>query len=101
MQINFEYDNVAASSRLEELTRKRVNKLVDKYDFIVRADVFFKTENTSSKNTGKICKIRVSVPGPRLFAEASHEKFEMSIAEATEDLDKQLKKRKEKMKARK
>ncbi|MCF8714406.1 ribosome-associated translation inhibitor RaiA [Joostella atrarenae] len=100
MQINFEYDNVAASSRLEELTTKKINKLLDKYDFMVRADVFFKTENTSSKNTGKICNIRVSVPGPRLFAEASHEIFEMSIAEATDDLDKQLRKKKEKMQAK-
>ncbi|MCM5663310.1 ribosome hibernation-promoting factor, HPF/YfiA family [Galbibacter mesophilus] len=100
MQINFEYDNVAASSRLEEMATKRINKLVDKYDFIVRADVFFKTENTSSKDTGRICNIRLSVPGPRLFAEASHEKFEMSIAEAYNDLDKQLRKKKEKMKAK-
>ncbi|MEL4308315.1 ribosome hibernation-promoting factor, HPF/YfiA family [Joostella sp. CR20] len=100
MQINFEYDSVAASSRLEELTAKRLQKLVDKYDFIVRADVFFKTENTSAKDTGKICNIRVSVPGPRLFAEASHEKFEMSIAEAADDLERQLRKKKEKMKAK-
>ena len=46
MQINFEYDSVAASNRLEELATKKLNKLADKYDFIVRADVFFKTENT-------------------------------------------------------
>lgn len=100
MQINFEYDNVAASDRLEELATKKLNKLADKYDFIVRADIFFKTENTSSKETGKICNIRLSVPGPRLFAEASHEKFEMSIAEAGDDLDKQLRKKKKKMKAK-
>ncbi|MDT7830555.1 ribosome-associated translation inhibitor RaiA [Pricia sp. S334] len=99
MEINFEYDNVNASDRLEELATQKINKLVDKYDFMVRADVFFKTENTSSDDTGMICNIRVSAPGPRLFAEASHDSFEASIKEAVNDLDRQLKKKKEKMKS--
>ncbi|AKA36389.1 ribosome hibernation-promoting factor, HPF/YfiA family [Flagellimonas lutaonensis] len=97
MEINFEYDNVAASERLEEMVAKKINKLLDKYDFIVRADVFFVKENTSDPEKGKICKIRLSVPGPRLFAEASHKNFEASIAETIDELDRQLRKRKEKM----
>lgn len=100
MDIHFEYDNVKASDHLETLATQKINKLVDKFDFIVRADVFFKTENTSEPDTGKICNIRLSAPGPRLFAEASHDKFEASIKEAVNDLERQLKKRKEKMKAR-
>lgn len=99
MDINFEYDNVKASEGLETLATEKINKLVDKYDFMVRADVFFKTENTSSDETGKICNIRISAPGPRLFAEASHDSFEASIKESVKDLDRQLKKRKEKMKS--
>lgn len=97
MDINFEYDNVAASERLEEMVAEKIGKLVDKYDFIVRADVFFKKENTSDPETGKICNIRLSVPGPRLFAEASHKSYEASIAESIGDLERQLRKRKEKM----
>ncbi len=100
MNIHFEYHDVQASGRLEELASKKINKLVDKYDFIVRADVFFKTENTSEPNTGKICNIRLSAPGPRLFAEASHGSFEASISESVDDLQRQLRKRKEKMKSR-
>ncbi|NNG09200.1 MAG: HPF/RaiA family ribosome-associated protein, partial [Arenibacter sp.] len=68
------------------------------YDFIVRADVFFKKENTSSPNTGLICNIRLSAPGPRLFAESNNGKFEMSIAASVQDLERQLEKRKSKMK---
>ena len=97
MDINFEYDNVAASERLEEMVAEKIGKLVDKYDFIVRADVFFKTENTSDPEKGKICNIRLSVPGPWLFAEASHKSYEASIAESISDLERQLRKRKEKM----
>ncbi len=100
MNINFEYDDVKASNRLEIMAASRLEKLLDKFDFIVRADVFFKTENTSSPDTGMICNIRLSAPGPRLFAEASHSSFEASIAESVSDLERQLEKRKAKMKSR-
>lgn len=100
MNINFEYDDVKASNRLEIMAAKKLEKLLDKFDFIVRADVFFKTENTSSPNTGMICNIRLSMPGPRLFAESSTASFEASIASSVEDLNRQLEKRKSKMKTR-
>ncbi|NNF19876.1 MAG: ribosome-associated translation inhibitor RaiA [Flavobacteriaceae bacterium] len=99
MNINFEYDGVSASARLEEMATKKLDKLVDKYDFIVRADVFFKKEKSSDPEEGKVCNIRLSVPGPRLFAEASNDTFEESIAESTDELERQLKKKKEKMKS--
>ena len=99
MNINFEYDGVKASNRLEIMAAQRIDKLFDKYDFIVRADVFFKTENTSEQDTGMICNMRLSIPGPRLFAEASKGSFEASIAKSTADLERQLQKRKDKMRA--
>lgn len=98
MEIIFEYDNISASDRLEQLAKEKVGKLFERYDFLVRADVFFKKENTSSPETGLICNIRLSAPGPRLFAEASNENFETSVREAVSDLERQLKKRKEKLK---
>ncbi|MFS4468271.1 HPF/RaiA family ribosome-associated protein [Maribacter sp. 2210JD10-5] len=100
MNINFEYDDVKASNRLEIMAAKKLNKLLDKFDFIVRADVFFKKENTSSPDTGMICNIRLSTPGPRLFADASNGSFEASIAQSVEELQRQLQKRKAKMKMR-
>ncbi len=98
MQINFEYDHVKASERLEMMTLKRLDKLEDKYDFIISADIIFKKENTTEQETGKICGIQLNLPGIRLYAQASHSKFEASIAETTDDLEIQLRKRKEKMK---
>lgn len=98
MNINFEYDDVKASERLEIMVGKKLEKLEDKYDFIIRSDVFFKTENTSEQDTGKICSIRLSMPGPRLFAETSGASYEAAIAESIEDLERQLRRRKEKMK---
>ncbi|MCM4171600.1 ribosome-associated translation inhibitor RaiA [Arenibacter sp. TNZ] len=96
MDIIYEYHDVAGSASLEKLAKEKLEKLGEKYAMVIRADVFFKEENTSSDETGKICNIRLSLPGPRLFAEASHDNFESSIAESVNDLERQLRKRKEK-----
>ncbi len=100
MNVNFEYDDVKASNRLEIMAAKKLEKLLDKFDFIVRADVFFKKENTSSPNTGMVCNIRLSMPGPRMFAESSLDSFEASIANSVDELHRQLQRRKAKMKSR-
>ncbi|WP_158978480.1 ribosome hibernation-promoting factor, HPF/YfiA family [Cellulophaga sp. L1A9] len=97
MNINFEYDGVKASERLEIFAGKKLTKLFDKHDNIIRADVFFKKENTSTPDTGLICNIKLSIPGPVLFAESSNGSFEASIASSVDELDRQLKKRKDKM----
>lgn len=99
MDINYEYKEVKASERLEILAGERLEKMAQKYDFIIRAHVLIKKENTSDPDTGMICQIRLSVPGPQLFAEASLGGFEAAIAEACEDLERQLRKRKDKLKA--
>ena len=97
MNIIFEYHNVTASDQLESFARKKLEQLGQKYEMVIRADVFFKTENTTSDETGKICNIRLSLPGPRLFAEATHDNFESSVSESVSELERQLKKRKGKL----
>ncbi|MEO9891037.1 ribosome-associated translation inhibitor RaiA [Aurantibacter sp.] len=99
MQIIFEYHDVAQSNTLEQHANEKLQKLGEKFKSVIRADVFFKQENTSSDETGKICNIRLSLPGPRLFSEASHDNFANSINESINELERQLRKRKEKNKA--
>ena len=98
MNINFEYHGIKASNRLEIFTAEKLEKLLNKFDFVVRADVFLKKENTSQPDTGMICGIRLSTPGPRLFAESSNGSFEASVAETVVELERQLNRRKAKMK---
>ena len=98
MKIIFEYHDIETSSRLETHTKDKLEKIFNRYDFVIRADVFFKTENTTSDETGKKCSIRLSAPGPRLFAESSHATFYDAISETADELLRQLEKRKEKMK---
>ncbi len=99
MNVNFEYHEVAASPRLEAFVSEKLNKLENKYDTIVGADVYFKKENSSNPELGKICSVRLSVPGPTIFAESSTASFEASVAKVMTELRAQLQKRKEKLKA--
>ncbi|GGW63650.1 putative sigma-54 modulation protein [Winogradskyella epiphytica] len=96
--IIFEYHDVTSSDSLEAFTKEKLNDVFKKFDFVIRADVFFKIENTSSDDTGKICGIRLSAPGPRLFAESSHDNFQEAVTESIRQLTIQLKKRKDMMK---
>lgn len=98
MKIIFEYTNVSASDRLETLVREKLDHIETKYPFVLRGDVFFKKENTTSNEKGHHCGIRLSAPGPRLYAESDEASFVDAIAETVRDLDDQLRKRKEKMK---
>ncbi|WP_179344961.1 HPF/RaiA family ribosome-associated protein [Winogradskyella ursingii] len=98
METVFEYHDVTASDRLETFTKKKLERIFNRYEFVIRADVFFKTENTSSDETGMKCGIRLSAPGPRLFAESSNDTFEESVADVVDELLRQLDKRKQKMK---
>ncbi|SRX56194.1 ribosome hibernation-promoting factor, HPF/YfiA family [Aequorivita sp. CIP111184] len=97
MNINFEYHEVAGSPRLEAFVAEKLNKLENKYDAIVSADVYFKKENTSNPELGKICSIRLAMPGPTIFAETSLGSFEASVAKVITELRSQLQKRKEKL----
>lgn len=99
MNIHYEYHEVAGSQRLESLLAEKLEKLEHKYDFITSADVYFKKGKTNSPESDKICSVRLSIPGPTLFAESSAPTFEASIAKVVTELRSQLQKRKEKIKS--
>lgn len=97
MDINFNYVHVSASERLEALITKKLEKLENRYDWIVRSEVFFKKENTSSPETGMVCEVKLSAPGQNIFASSNEKSFESAIANAIEDAKRQLQKKKDKM----
>lgn len=96
MEAIFQFVQLTKSERLEELTQKKLDKLEIKYDWIIRADVFFKKQDGMEPN-GFICNIKLSVPGPQVFAESNETSFEAAMAETVSDLDRQLSKRKAQM----
>lgn len=96
MKANVQFVHMEPSPYVEELLMKKLNKLFKKYDWIITANVFFKLEK-GSVGKGKICEIRLSVPGPRIFASSDEESFEKATDETIKDLKRQLKTRKGEM----
>ncbi|MCJ7467280.1 MAG: HPF/RaiA family ribosome-associated protein [Maribacter sp.] len=80
----------------KQLVLEKIEQLSKKYDWLIRTDVFFKEEK-DSYGKGKICEIRLSCPGPRIFASSNEESFAASVAETVRDLEIQLEKRKSEM----
>lgn len=94
MHVTFEYDGVRSSERLETVILKKLNKLSEKYGFILRASVYLKTVRSHSPFAGKVCNIRLSVPGPLLFAQSNTANFENSLQHSIAELEQQLAKKK-------
>ena len=94
MTINIQFVNLDHSDSLAEFTKEKLNKMAEKYDWLISADVFFKEEGTNPEK-GKICNIKLSLPGPQIFATSDEKNYEMSVKETISDLEIQLKKRKQ------
>jgi len=97
MEIKIQFVQVPKSEAVESFAIKKLIKMSEKYEWLIRADVFYKLE-PDTKGKGKICEIRLSLPGPRIFALSDEESFESATDETLHDLDKQLQKRKHEMK---
>ncbi|APU70003.1 MAG: HPF/RaiA family ribosome-associated protein [Bacteroidota bacterium] len=96
MEAIFEFVQLTKSERLEEFTQKKLEKLENKYNWVIRANVFFKRDENQKPN-GYICEIRLSVPGPEIFAESNEDSFEAAAAATVKDLERQCEKKKAKM----
>lgn len=92
-QIIFNYVDIDKSESLNEYITDELMSLSDKYDFIHRADVFLRRDNRSD-GQNCICEIRLSAPGPRLYAETNDYGFKAATKETIRDLTNQLRKRK-------
>ena len=96
MEVIVQFVKMPTSETMETFVRERLEKLEKKYDWIISADVFYKLENDPT-GKGKICDIRLSVPGPRIFATSDEKSWEAATDETIRDIEKQLKKRKSSM----
>ena len=97
MKIDIQFVNMKTSETMNDYTISQLNKLSKKYDWIINANVFFKKENDATEK-GSICEIELSENGPRLFASSNEKNYELAVKNTLSDLEKQLKKRKAKMK---
>ncbi len=96
MDIRVQFLHMDRSEAFETFVTEKLQALKGKYDWIIKAHAIIKEENDPSPK-GKICEIELSAPGPRIFASSNEASFELAVSETISDLERQLKKRKDKM----
>jgi len=98
MKVNTQSVNFNADSKLIDFIQKRMDKLDMYYDKVIKSDVYLKVENTSNKEN-KIFEARVSVPGDSFVVKKQCKTFEEGADIAVSSLERQLKKRKQKLRS--
>lgn len=93
MKISVQFEKMPTNQSVEALAIKKLQKLNKKFDWIITAKTFYKLEN-DPKGKGKICRIELSLSGPKIVAFSNEETFEEATDETIRDLEVQLKKRK-------
>ncbi|TRZ44318.1 ribosome hibernation-promoting factor, HPF/YfiA family [Robertkochia solimangrovi] len=98
MTINIQFVRVDKNNFASALMEKKLEKLAEKFEWIIKAEVIFKEEN-DRKGKGSICEVTLSVPGPLIFAASKAENHEKALDQTINELKTQLNKRKAGMKA--
>ncbi len=93
MIVNIQYQKMKASESLNKILLKKLDKIGERYSWVIKANVLFKLENDRTGAQSNICEIELSAPGPRLFAKSKTDNFEKSMADTINELNKQLEKR--------
>lgn len=98
MKVNTQSVNFNADQKLINFVQQRMDKLDMYYDKVIKSEVFLKLDNTSGKEN-KIFEAKVSVPGDILVVKKQCKTFEEGTDMAVASLERQLKKKKEKLRA--
>ena len=96
MNIVINFVHTDKKSVLEDQVKTKLERLSKKYDWITSAQVFLKEEKHPNQMNFE-CEIKLSIPGPQLFAKDANENFHKAINETVQDLGVQLEKRKDLM----
>jgi putative sigma-54 modulation protein len=88
-----------ADKKLVEYVTKKVEKLQQFHDRIIKVDVFLILDNVVHTIKDKIAEIRVHVPRADFFVKSTSKSFEASFDDALEAVVNQIKKKKEKQAA--
>ena len=88
-----------ADKKLIDYVNKKLEKLQQYHDRIIKVDVFLVLDNVVHTIKDKIAEIRVHVPRADFFVKATSKSFEASFDEALEALVQQIKRKKEKQAA--
>lgn len=93
MKLKLQTRGFTASPELAKLLYQKVSKLLLLFDKIIVAEVKLNSDKSRMRD-GKVCNIRLVIPGYDLMASAECKTFECAIADAVEALKIQIEKRK-------
>lgn len=96
MRVEVQFVDLDHSETMEAFAKEKLGKIGRKFDWVIGADVFYKKEKHNNQENF-LCEIRLSAPGPRLYAEQNDTNFEKATNEVIKQLEVQLEKRKSKM----
>ena len=98
MKVNTQSVNFSADKKLLDFIEMRMKKLNKVFDRVISTDVFLKVQKTRDKHN-KIFEARVFVPGDSFMVKKVCRTFEEGTDSAISSLERQLKKRKQKIRA--
>lgn len=78
MKINFQSTNFNVDRKLIDFSEKKINKLAQYYDKILRAEVIFRVENATDK-VNKFAELKLSIPGEEAVVKKTCKTFEEAI----------------------
>lgn len=96
MKVQTKAIHFSADQKLVLLIQKKLEKLEQFFDKILRAEVVMKLESTK-KVKDKILEVKLKVPGSIIITKETHKTFEAAIDKAIDALKKQLIKHKERV----
>ncbi len=99
MRITIQSIHFDAADHLKDYLQKKCDKLDQFFDKIIEGTVMLKLQN-EVKGANKFVEIIIHVPGDTLVAKESGSTFEEATDKVTEKLKVQLKKHKERLRAR-
>ena len=99
MNVNIQTVHFDADSKLKAYIEKKLAKLFQIHDRIVKVDVYLKLDNVVHTIKDKVAEIKVHIPKGDFFVKHSSKSFEESFDEALEAVLIQIKRKKERLAA--
>lgn len=99
MTTNIQFIKIQTSETLRDKTLEEVNKLRNRFGWVETVSISYK-EGSGTSDKEKICEVEINTPTPRLFVSVVDFSYESALKIALNDIGRQLKKRKEILKAK-
>src|SRR5690242_6148609 len=101
MKLILSTHNVTLTKAIEDHILTRLEKLAHLDRFAINARVTLEHDHTKVPERAFACSVRLSVPGPDLFAEDAERDLYAAIDLVVKKIEQQIRKRQNKFKARK